>query len=257
MSTASVALPRARARIRVLRRRAVVIAALATAFFAGYTLWFRDSSLVAVKTVKVEGIGDGKLDSRLSEALTRTGMDMTTLHVSRAALVKAARPFPSVRAVSADPTFPSTLSVKVSKRVPIATIGDGSGAVGVAGDGRIMRGVPLGRGTLPTLPLSTAPKGAWLGGSVLEQAQVLGAAPKPLLRYVDHTFNGDNGVGVELDGGVDLLFVSGAGAAEKWGAAAAVLSDSDLGPLDYVDLSVPRRPAVGGVSHSPPPLASG
>ena len=258
MSTATVALPaRTRRRIRVLRRRAVVIALAGAILFAVYSLWFRDSSLVAVKTVKVEGIGKGKLDGRLEGALTQAGLDMTTLHVNHAALAKAAKPFPTVAEITADPTFPSTLTVKVTKRTPVALIGEGSGAVGVAGDGRVMRGVPVDSRHLPQLPLAAAPKGSWVGGPVLEQAQILGAAPKALLRYVDHTFNGDNGVGVELDGGVDLLFATPVRAKQKWEAAAAVLSDPDLGPLDYVNLAVPRRPAVGGVSHSPPPITSG
>jgi cell division septal protein FtsQ len=182
---------------------------------------------------------------------------MTTLDASQAELVKAARPYPSVQEVSIDPTFPSTLNVEVTKRSPVALIGEGSGAVGVAEDGRVMRGVPVGKDPLPQLPLTAAPKGSWVGGPVLEQAEMLGAAPKPLLRYVDHSFNGTSGIGVELDGGVDLLFGTAGNADQKWQAAAAVLSDPDLGPLDYVDLSVPRRPAVGGVSYTAPPLPSG
>jgi hypothetical protein len=53
---------------------------------------------------------------------------------------------------------------------------------------------------------------------------------------------------------VDLLFATSTRAAQKWRAAVAVLTDPELGSLDYVDLTVPRRPAVGGVSYSPPDL---
>lgn len=258
MSTASVALPaRTRARIRVLRRRLVVIVLLAAALFALYMLWFRDSSLVAVKTVRVEGVGRSADGKRLEKVLTAAGEKMTTLHVRQGPLVAAARPFPLVKSVSADPTFPSSLAIEVIKRRPAALIGDGSGAVAVAGDGRILRGVPTDHLRLPQLPLSSAPKGSWLGGPILQQAQTLGAAPPALLRYADRSFNSPSGVGVELDGGVDLLFADPAGSAEKWQAAAAVLADPELGPLDYVDLSVPGRPAVGGVGHSPPPIPSG
>ena len=258
MSAATVAIPRiARFSVRALRNRAVLVALAAVALIGLYTFWFRDSSLVAVKTVKVTGIGKGKLDGRLREALVHAGLGMTTLDASQAELVKAARPYPSVQEVSIDPTFPSTLNVKVTKRSPVALIGEGSGAVGVAEDGRVMRGVPVGKDPLPQLPLTAAPKGSWVGGPVLEQAEMLGAAPKPLLRYVDHSFNGTSGIGVELDGGVDLLFGTAGNADQKWQAAAAVLSDPELGPLDYVDLSVPRRPAVGGVSYTAPPLPSG
>jgi len=65
VSTASIALPtRARACIRVLRRRFVLFMLLAVALFALYMLWFRDSSLVAVKSVKVEGTGSGAVERR-------------------------------------------------------------------------------------------------------------------------------------------------------------------------------------------------
>jgi cell division protein FtsQ len=258
LSTATVALPRlARLSLRALRNRGVLIALSAVALFAVYTFWFRDSSLVAVKSVNVTGIGKGKLDAQLREALVHAGLGMTTLDASEAELVKAARPYPSVQEVSIDPTFPSTLNVKVTKRTAVALIGEGSGAVGVAEDGRVMRGVPVGKDQLPRLPLTAAPKGSWVGGPVLEQVKMLGAAPKPLLRYVDHSFNAESGIGVELVGGVDLLFGTAGGAAQKWQSAAAVLSDPELGPLDYVDLSVPRRPAVGGVSYAAPSLSTG
>jgi cell division septal protein FtsQ len=259
VSTASVAIPRrTRTRIRVLRRRFVVVALLATGLISAYMFWFRDSSLVAVKTVKVEGIGSGKLDTRLEQALTGAGLEMTTLHVDHRAIAQAASEFPLVESVSADPSFPSTLTVEVTKRRPAGLIGDGSDAVAVAGDGTILRGLPTGHlEDLPALPLAEPPKGDRLEGPALEQAEILGAAPPALLRYVEDSWNGPNGVGVTLDGGVELGFADASHAAQKWHAAAAVLSDPDLGPLDYVDLSFPGRPAVGGVGHSPPPIASG
>ncbi|MGH2982154.1 MAG: cell division protein FtsQ/DivIB [Solirubrobacterales bacterium] len=254
--TASVALPaHARARIRILRRRAVVLLALAAAVFAAYTLWFRDSSLVAVKTVEITGLGESADAKRLEKALTAAAKEMTTLHLRHDALAAAARPFPLVREVKSDPTFPSSLAIEVVKRRPVAVIGDG--AVAVAADGRILRGVPVDDPRLPALPPSSVPKGSWLEGPVRQQAQMLGAAPPALLRHVDHSFKGPSGIGVELEGGVDLLFAVPLRAAEKWQAAAAVLADPELGPLDYVDLTVPGRPAVGGVGHSPPPIASG
>ncbi len=258
MSTASVALPRrARARIRVLRRRLVLFALIAVAAIALYMLWFRDSSLVAVKSVQVDGTGAGAMEKRLDRVLTAAGKEMTTLHVRQSALDNAVRPFPLVESVSADPSFPSGLTIQVTERRPIGLIGDGSNAIAVAGDGTILRGVSTDHLHLPRLPLSSAPKGPRLKGTMLQQTEVLGATPAGLLRYVDHTFNGDSGVRVSLAGGVELRFGDATQAAKKWRAATAVLSDPKLGPLDYVDLSFPGRPAVGGVGHSPPPVSTG
>lgn len=256
MNTASIALPgRARAQFRLLRRRFVVLLLLGAGLFALYTFWFRDSSLVAVKTVGVKGAGVGADAKRLKRELTAAAEKMTTLNVSQASLIAAARPFPLVSEVKADPTFPSSLTIEVVERRPIALIGPGP--VAVAGDGRILRGVPAQGLPLPSLPLASTPKGSWVRGPVGEQARMLGAAPPPLLRYIDHSFRGPSGIGVELDGGVDLLFSTAHRAAQKWRAAAAVLTDPELGPLDYVDLTVPRRPAVGGVGYVPPPIPSG
>jgi cell division septal protein FtsQ len=235
----------------------IVVALAAAALFAAYHFWFRDSSLVAVKSVRVIGTGNGRLQRQLADELTVAARKMTTLHVDQSALADVARRFTVVQSVSADPSFPSSLSIHVVERRPAALIGTGSGAVAVAADGVILRGLPAAKLRLPQLPISSTPKGPRLRGPVLEQARVLGAAPGALLGHVDHSFNGDGGVGVSLDGGVQLSFGDAAHAAEKWRAAAAVLSDPQLGPLDYVDLSVPSRPAVGGSSHSPPPLAAG
>jgi cell division protein FtsQ len=258
VSSASIALPaRTRARIRVIRRRLVFFSVAGVALIALYMLWFRDSSLVAVKTVHVEGTGSGALEQRLDAALTEAGKQMTTLNVNQGALAEAARPFPLVESVSADSSFPNTLTVQVTERQPVGLIGDGSNDVAVAGDGTILRGLPTNHLHLPQLPLSSPPKGPRLRGPMRQQTEVLGAAPAALLRYVDDSFNSESGVGVQLAGGVQLVFGTAAQSAAKWRAATAVLSDPGLGSLDYVDLSVASRPAVGGVGHSPPPLASG
>ena len=208
-----------------------------------------------MKTVSIEGARGN--EKGLRKALVETGREMTTLHVDQSAITDAARPFPLVESVSADPSFPSTLNIKVTERRPAALIGEGSGAVAVAGDGTILRGLPTDHLHLPQLRLSSLPKGRGLRGPMLQQAKILGAAPKALLGHVDHSFNSDSGAGVELEGGVDLVFGDATRAADKWRAAAAVLSDPDLGSLDYVDLTVPGRPAVGGGGYSPPPISSG
>ncbi len=160
MSGATVALPRrARGRIRVLRRRLIVAALAAALLLALYMLWFRDSSLVAVKTVKVDGTGKGPLERQLDAELSKAARKMTTLHVDQKALADVAKRFTLVESVSADPSFPSSLTIHVVERRPAALIGEGSGAVAVAGDGVILRGLPAEKPHLPQLPLSSAPRG--------------------------------------------------------------------------------------------------
>jgi cell division protein FtsQ len=232
-------------------RRRAALAALALALLAGgYWFWLRDSSLVAVRHVEVVGVSDSSAEGRqVRAALTGAAEEMTTLHVRPQLLEEAAARFPLVRSVSASPGFPNSLTVTVVERIPAALIGLGSETVAVADDGTILRGMATSRLELPRLPLDHPPKRDRVTGTVLEQAQVLGAAPAALRAYLDSSSYGDSGVTVDLVGGIELRFGSAARAGAKWHAAAAVLADPAQTALDYVDLSAPARPAVGGSGH--------
>jgi hypothetical protein len=136
-----------------------------------------------------------------------------------------------------------------------ATIGSGEEAVAIGPDGQILAWLTLPEEVqLPRLPLTTAPAKPRLGGPLLEQARVLGAAPAALRPYLESSYYGESGVDVELRSGIELRFGDAARAAEKWQAAAAVLADPSITALDYVNLHAPRHPAVGGSGHALPPV---
>lgn len=138
---------------------------------------------------------------------------------------------------------------------PAATIGEGADAVPVAADGRVLDWLPLSEAlALPRLPLSEPPERGRLGGTVLQQAQVLGAAPAELRPYLESSrHDEEQGVVVELRGGIELRFGDPSRLGRKWRAAVAVLADPSVEALDYVDLHAPWRPAVGGSGHALPP----
>jgi hypothetical protein len=138
---------------------------------------------------------------------------------------------------------------------PVAVIGSGSEAVGVAADGTILRWLPLSEEVaLPQLPLSTPPDRDKLAGTLLAQALVLGAAPEALRPHIASSYYGESGVDVELRLGVELRFGDASRLEKKWRAAATVLADPSITAADYVDLHAPRRPAVYGSGHELPPL---
>jgi cell division protein FtsQ len=138
---------------------------------------------------------------------------------------------------------------------PVALIGSGGDAIAVADDGTVLTWLTLPEDSkLPQLPLSSAPKGPRVEGSVLEQVHVLAAAPPALRPYLAGSQFGESGVDVELSSGIELRFGSAGDATRKWRAAAAVLADPSITALDYVDLTAPGRPAVGGSGHTLPPI---
>lgn len=146
-----------------------------------------------------------------------------------------------------------TVEADVEVPILVAAIGEGEEAVGVAGNGAVVRWLPPPEDPpLPRLPLDEVPKGGKVRGTALEQVRVLAAVPDALRPYVANSFFGESGVDVTLTTGIELRFGDASQARRKWRAAAAVLADPSVTALDYVDLHAPSRPAYGGSEHELP-----
>jgi hypothetical protein len=149
----------------------------------------------------------------------------------------------------------STVEPRLVSSEPVATIGSGSEAVAVAGDGTVLAWFSVPEDSdLPRLPIASPPEGPRVQGPVLEQVRVLAAAPPALRPYVEGSYFGESGVDVELTSGIELRFGNATAAARKWRAAAAVLADPTITSLDYVALYAPGRAAVHGSGHTLPPI---
>jgi cell division protein FtsQ len=233
-------------------RRLLALTVLGLALAAGYFLWLRDASLVAVDEVRIQGLSE-LTDPRAAAALETAARDMTVLHVELDELGRAVAEYPTIKSLSADPSFPDGLEITVVERPPVALAGEAG--VPVAADGTLLPDVDVGKEPLPTLDVDPGAGGGTLTGEAREQALVLGAAPAPLIAVVDRATAGDGGIVVELSNGVELRFGDSTRAAAKWAAAARILADPALTSLTYIDLRVPDRPAVGGAVSSAEPVA--
>lgn len=233
-----------RGRILRLTLFAGVVAALA--LLAGYQFWLRDSSLVAVKDLTVRGLDpDDDRDRPVAEATRLAVEQMTTLHPRPDLLKEELSRFPQVADVRIDTSFPNAATVTVTTRRDGATIGSGAGQQLVATDGTLLG--PAGdRGAdLPEIrSTGEIPETGRLEGQDLAQALVLGGVPGKLRTYLDYSREGPGGVEVTLSNGLVLAFGDPTLIDQKWRAAAAVLADPGLTDAVYVDLTVPRRPAV-------------
>ncbi|HEX5988762.1 MAG TPA: hypothetical protein VFY75_00945 [Solirubrobacterales bacterium] len=137
-------------------------------------------------------------------------------------------------------------SVEADVQVPVlaATIGEGEEAVGVAGNGAVVRWLPPPEDPpLPRLPLEEIPEGGKVRGTALEQVRVLAAVPGKLRPYVESSYFGESGVDVTLTTGIELRFGDATQARRKWHAVAAVLADPSVTSPSYVDVHAPSRPA--------------
>jgi cell division protein FtsQ len=230
---------------QVLRRRLTAIAIVAVLVLAAYLVFIRNSSLVAIDEVKVEGVTANS--EQVAAALTRKAEDMTTLHVREDELQAAVSKFPTVASIDAHPDFPHGLRIVVEERLPVAVAKIEGDPVPVSADGYVLAGVEFDPKELPAIDAGSA-QGGRLDEDGAAQAAILGAAPEAVRdRLRSATWDPDRGgVVVDLDGAPELRFGDGEAGEEKWQSAAAVLADPDLGSPGYADVSVPERPVAGG-----------
>ena len=231
-----------------LRLWLVIVTLLCLVLAAGYRFWLRDSSLVAVEDVQVSGLTT-KDAQRVRATLTSAGHTMTTLNVDRELLEQAVAHYPVVRGLEISTDFPHGLRIRVIEHHPAALVELGGHDVPVAGDGTILRGMPV-EGRLPVIDTEVAARGERLTSSAaLHAARIAGAAPAVLRSRIEAiSARNDDGVVVELHEGPELIFGDGRRAEAKWIAATRVLADPDAEGATYIDVRLPGRPAAGGLT---------
>lgn len=229
----------------MVRRRAIAAALALVVLFGGYMLWFRNLPLFSIDEVTVTGATTNA--PAIKKAIEQVSGDMTTLHLDDAELRGTVAHFPTVASVGASTSFPHTLHVTVTERLPVAFVKVGDRRTAVSADGYLLLGASFDPKHLPRIEGSPT-NGARLDGDAAAQAAILGATPAPLRDQITRADWDDEqgGVVVDLDGGPDLRFGDGSRARDKWTAAVAVLSSSEHGSPSYLDVSVPDRPVSGG-----------
>jgi cell division protein FtsQ len=207
-------------------------------------LWVRQSSLVAVKQVRVTGLS-GPGITQIHQALVNSALTMTTLDVSTAKLERAVSGYPEVYSLQVSTDFPHGLTIDVVEHVPVAMVSVGSRAEAVDGDGLLLPSA--GVRSLPSVPLRLQPGGDNVTTPGARAAlQVLEAAPYQLLPHIQNaTATAAHGVVLQLRNGPQIYFGAASQMVAKWKAALAVLGHSGSAGADYIDVSDPTRPAAG------------
>ncbi len=78
---------------------------------------------------------------------------------------------------------------------------------------------------------------------------MLGAAPGALAPRLEKAVREDDrGVVVQVAEGPELVFGRATKIEAKWAAATRILADDDSTGATYIDLSIPERPAAGGLA---------
>ncbi len=128
------------------RYRLGIVIVLAASLGAGYFLWLRDSSLVAVTDVEVVGVSSGDPAQIRAELDQGRASDRRPCTPTRPRSSRAAAAYPTIESVSVDPNFPHGMRIEVIERPP-AMLAEADGRqVPVAGDGTLLTGLEVSRG---------------------------------------------------------------------------------------------------------------
>jgi cell division protein FtsQ len=228
------------------RLRLLAAVALLAAVLGGAWMLIRDSSLVAVRTVRVLG-STTSAEPRIRAALEAAGTGMTTLHVREGELRRAVSGFPSVAGLEVRTDFPHGLIVEVLERRPVAVFASGDRLVAASGSGLLLDDIAA-PDDVPEITAAAAPAGTRVTDrKLLSALAVADAAPLPLRKRTIRVLWGARGLTAELEAGPPLIFGTSDDAAAKWAGAARVLAEPSAGGATYLDLRVPGRVAAGGI----------
>jgi cell division protein FtsQ len=224
------------------RRLRRLLVAVGVVTVAGLAVAVAYSPLLAVDHVEVRGAGPTR---RTVLAATHLAGGAPILFVDAGRTAAAVRRLPAVASADVERSFPHTVTVTVTLRVPVAWAPAGpTGAALVDVHGVVISRTPTAPVGLPELIGLTkipAPGGrvAPLGPAALAAALV----PALPGRVVGVTL-GPTGLTVGVIAGPQLRFGDTTALAAKARAAAALLG-ALLRPASYIDVSVPDAPVTG------------
>ncbi len=243
------------ARERGRRRRRIVLAAIGglVCALAGY--WLATGPVLTINNVKLVGYTGPdahQLQSAIASAASQGG-SLISPPVDN--MTQVADRFPGVETIHVSRDWPLGLNVKVVPAIPAAIVrAPGQAAVVVSDRGLVMGPVPR-RLVRPSIVLTDAipgygqPVPAW-AIDVLGFLRVIDPGTRP--RVQNLTLSQGQLTG-QLTNGPALILGSLSQLAEKAAAVNAVLaaiSPATERQATYLDVTVPDRPALGGVSGS-------
>ncbi len=242
------------------RRRTALLGVIAGSAVVAGAWWLGSGPLLSVTSVKISGYRqpDQANVIRTVQIASRRG---TMLKLPTVAVRESLARYPWVQDVAVHHNWLRGLDVKIVQATPvaIALTGDGRRLV-VSQSGRVL-GEETEARALPAYRVRSVAVGAWLRGPAQRAPfEVLTAmSPEAGRRVRDLRFEGGVIVG-RLAGGPQLLLGPPRRLWAKGRAVEAILGNAavaeKLAAADYLDVSAPQQPTLGGIPAEGEPVPS-
>lgn len=184
--------------------------------------------------------------SKAQAAAVRAGLGITPGTPMVSADPSAARrrleALPWVERATVQRSWPSTITVSVTERTPVATMGTGSSAVVVDATGRTLG--PAAGQDLPVLGGPPVEVGEQIPAMRREVAAVLGGLPEELRAEVAGAHASPDGIVLTLDDAITVRWGDTSQPTAKADALQALLDQADRTTIARIDVTVPRASTV-------------
>lgn len=236
------------------RRRTTLLVAIVIAAILAGAWWIATGPLLRVSQVNISGYTQAD-QSRVTRTVQIAARSGTMLQLPTVAIRRALESSPWVEAVEVHHNWPKAIDVTITPATPTAVaITEEGGRLVVSDSGRVLGEADVDS-PLPTFQIGQAAIGSWLNGPTLRAPfQVLSAMdPAVATRVKDLRMDGGL-MRARLEDGLEIRLGPPTLAWQKGRALEAMLTAAkatkDLAASQYIDLTVPSKPMLGGTREA-------
>jgi cell division protein FtsQ len=223
----------------------VVVGLAALAALAGASLAIAHSPLFSARHIRIVGTTHG--EDRAILSVSGLGAHPPLVDIDPRAAAQAIERLSWVDTAQVAVSFPSSVSVTVTERLPVAYVPSSHGGALVDATGRVLADVgrePAGVVTVDT-GVAVPRAGRWFAPSVRGLFAVAAEVPTTLVgRIVAITRTGRDGIVAELAHEPLVIFGPQTDAHAKFVALATVLADVSVAGISAIDLRAPSNPVL-------------
>jgi cell division protein FtsQ len=233
------------------RRRRLVSFALLVVTVAAAGLAVVHSSVFGARHVEVTGLQHESSSAVIEAAGLKSAPPLVDL--STAVIARRVEALPWVHQAKVAFSFPSTVHIAVTERVPVAVTGEGGRFDLLDDTGRVLEqltGRPSGFPLIASSPPLLGP-GQAMGQKTAQLTAVAAAMPESMVSEIDELSWSTGGIVARLNDGLVAQLGGPTEASAKFVALATVLAHGNLSGIGTVNLEVPTAPVLIRRASSP------